>query len=69
MEAFLRRRHVDKEILVGTSLYESFFFFFQFWIWLLSLSFCIAYGTPLRVMWQLGWEGSVGENGFLYMYG
>ena len=27
MEAFLRRRHVDKEILVGTSLYESFFFF------------------------------------------
>ena len=26
MEAFLRQRHVDKEILVGTWLYESLFF-------------------------------------------
>ena len=25
VEAFLRQRHVDKEILVGTSLYKSFF--------------------------------------------
>ena len=21
------------------------------------------------VMWQLGWEGSLGENGYMYMYG
>ena len=29
----------------------------------------IAHGTLLRVMWQLGWEGSLGENGCMYMYG
>ena len=28
-----------------------------------------APGTLLNVMWQLGWEGSLGENGYTYMYG
>ena len=28
----------------------------------------IAHGTLLNVMWQLGWEGSLGENGYMYMY-
>ena len=28
----------------------------------------IAQGTLLNVIWQLGWEGSLGENGHLYMY-
>ena len=23
----------------------------------------------LNVMWQPGWEGSLGENGYMYMYG
>ena len=26
-------------------------------------------GTLLNVMWQPGWEGSLGENGYVYMYG
>ena len=26
-------------------------------------------GTLLHVMWQPGWEGSLGENGYTYMYG
>ena len=30
--------------------------------------YCIAQGTLLNVMWQPGWEGSFGENGYLYMY-
>ena len=30
---------------------------------------CIAHGTLLSVMWQLEWEGSLGENGYMYMYG
>ena len=30
---------------------------------------CIAHGTLLNVMWQPGWEGSLGENGYMYMYG
>ena len=28
-----------------------------------------AHETLLNVMWQLGWEGSLGENGYMYMYG
>ena len=26
---------------------------------------CTAYGTQLNVIWQPGWEGSLGENGYL----
>ena len=31
-------------------------------------TYCIAQGTLLNVMWQLGWEGSLRENGYMYMY-
>ena len=27
----------------------------------------IAQGTLLNVLWQPGWEGSLGENGYMYM--
>ena len=26
-------------------------------------------GTLFNVIWQPGWEGSLGENGFMNMYG
>ena len=29
----------------------------------------MAQGNLLNVMWQPGWEGSLGENGYMYMYG
>ena len=29
----------------------------------------MAQGTLLNVMWQPGWEGSLGENGNMYMDG
>ena len=29
----------------------------------------IAQGTLLDDRWQPGWEGSLGENGYMYMYG
>ena len=29
----------------------------------------IALGTLLNVMWQLGWERSLEENGHMYIYG
>ena len=29
---------------------------------------CIASGTLLNVMWQPGWEVSLGENRYMYMY-
>ena len=29
---------------------------------------CTAQGTVLNVMWQPGWEGRLGENGYIYIY-
>ena len=31
--------------------------------------YCIAQGTLLNIMWQPGWEGSLGENGYISVYG
>ena len=28
---------------------------------------CRAQGTLLNALWQPGWEGSLGENGYMYM--
>ena len=36
--------------------------------WIANRTYCTAYGTLLNVMWQPGWEGSLGENGYMYMY-
>ena len=32
-------------------------------------TFCRAQGPQLDVLWQPGWEGSLGENGYMHMYG
>ena len=32
-------------------------------------SYCRAQETLLSVMWQPGWEQSLGENGDMYMFG
>ena len=37
--------------------------------WKPTRTHCIAQGTLLNVMWQPGWEGNLGENGYMYMYG
>ena len=34
-----------------------------------TISYCAARGTLLSVMWQPGWEGSLGENGYVHMRG
>ena len=34
-----------------------------------SRTYCIAQETLLNVRWQLGWEGSLWVNGYMYMYG
>ena len=36
--------------------------------WLTNRSYRIAQGTLLNVIWQPGWEGSLGENGYMHMY-
>ena len=28
----------------------------------------LPHGTLLNIVWQPGWEGSLGENGYMYMY-
>ena len=37
--------------------------------WITTRTYCRAQGTLLNVMWKPGWEGSLGENGYMYMYG
>ena len=32
-------------------------------------TYCAVHGTLLKVMWQPGWEGDLGENGYMYMDG
>ena len=32
-------------------------------------SSCVAQGALFSVMWRLGWQGSLEENGYMYMYG
>ena len=32
-------------------------------------TYCAAQGTVLSVMWQPGWKGRLGEDGYMYMYG
>ena len=31
-------------------------------------TYCIAHGTLLNVMWQPGWDGSLGKNGYMCTY-
>ena len=33
--------------------------------WVTTGTYWIAQGTLLTVMWQLGWKGSLGENGYM----
>ena len=32
-------------------------------------TYCMAYETRFKVMRQPGWEGALGENGYMCMYG
>ena len=32
-------------------------------------TYCIAHESLLYTMWQPGWEGSLGENGYMCMHG
>ena len=36
--------------------------------WIPNKELRIAQGTLLIVMWQPGWEGSLGENAYMYVY-
>ena len=37
--------------------------------WSANKDLYIGHGPLLNFMWQPGWEGSMGENGYMYMYG
>lgn len=34
-----------------------------------TILYYIVQGTLLNVMWKPGWEGSLGQNGYMYTYG
>ena len=36
--------------------------------WITSKGLLCNTGNRLNVMWQPGWEESLGENGYVYMY-
>ena len=35
----------------------------------LARTCCIVQGTLLNVLWQPGWEGSLGKNGYMHIHG
>ena len=37
--------------------------------WITNKDLLNSNGTLPNVMWQPGWEGCLGENGYMYMYG
>ena len=37
--------------------------------WITIKDLHVPQGTLLNVLGQPGWEGSLGENGYMYMYG
>ena len=37
--------------------------------WITNKDLLCSSGTLLNIMWQLGWEESLGENGYMYTYG
>ena len=37
--------------------------------WITNKNYCTAQGTLLSFIWQSGWEESLGENGYMYLYG
>ena len=37
--------------------------------WITNTDLLYGTGNLLKVMWQRGWEGVLGENGYVYIYG
>ena len=37
--------------------------------WITNTDLLYSTGNLLKVMWQRGWEGVLGENGYVYIYG
>ena len=37
--------------------------------WMSTKTYCIAHGTQFSDRLQPGWDGSLGENGYMCMYG
>ena len=37
--------------------------------WTINKAYWLAHETLLNVTWQPAWKGSLGENGYMYVYG
>ena len=45
---------------------DTYTLLFLKWI---TNNYCVVQRTLINVKWQPGWEGSLGEKGYMYMYG
>ena len=48
----------------GIDLYTLLYF-----KWITTRTYSTAQRTLFNVVWQPGWEGSLGKNGYIHMYG
>ena len=53
----------------GIDMYTQLYFRWIKYPVYFTRSYSIAHGTLLNIMWRPGWEESLGENGYMYMYG
>ena len=37
--------------------------------WIANKDLLYSTGNSAHAMWQLGWDGDLGENGYMYIYG
>ena len=47
---------------LGMGMYTLLYF-----KWITTNTYYIAHGTLLNVMWEAGWEGSLGESGYMHL--
>ena len=67
MNLFTKQKQTRREGIVRD--FEINMYTLVYFKWIINrVQLYIAQGTLLNVMWQPGWEGSLGENGYMYMF-
>ena len=49
--------------------FEKVMYILLYLKWITIRTYCIAQECLLNVMWQPGWEGSLGQNKYMHMNG
>ena len=77
LEKILRLTNLKNELMVarekdGEGIVRKFgmdMYTLLYLKWIRTKTYCVAHETLLNVMWQPGWKGSLGENGYMYTCG